>query len=113
MPEKYSFVYEPHAPVGNEFHEIWGEECPVERGCVACHLRLYHRYENDGKELHVWTGRVVIRAFEGYVGLMQSTIKEVVFHSDYTLDDLRSLSPNDSGYQHFINEVVKEKEPNG
>ena len=110
MP-KYKFVYEPNAPVGNEFSEIWGQECQIYRDgllCPACELRMYHYYTGTVlQELHVWTGRVVIMSWAARLTHFEKMLNAstVVFHSDYTLNDLQSLSPENIWYQEFVKKI--------
>ena len=100
MPE-VSFYYQPKAPVGNEFHKIWGQPCEKEE-CMACQLRLYHYYEGD--ILHVWSCKVLIMIIYEYI--LVFFVKRMVIHSDYSLDYLKRLFQDNVGYQYFINRIT-------
>lgn len=77
------FVFEPNAPVGNEFQKVWNQPCESEN-CPACEHRLYHF--NTGDELHIWVDRVIMRMLAD--DFSEFSKLEVVIHSDYPLDML-------------------------
>ena len=97
MEENFSFKFEPRAPVGNEFHARWGQDCNKE-DCLACFERLYHYYED--KTLHIWVDTVSVRWVIS-AGDFFAYADEVVLHSDYTLEQLKDHNDKPA-YSRFI-----------
>ena len=99
--EKFYFKFESTASVGNAFQEIYSGNCnPVAR--AEC---LYHYCENG--ILHIWVDRVTIK-WVYLVGDFNSPAREVVLHSDYTLEQLSQVS-NERTFKQFVKNIERKE----